>query len=56
MQTHVLRVADTTVTLKGEGDSFTLKNDAVIVCAGGVLPTAILRDVGVTVDTKFGST
>lgn len=56
MQTHVLRIADTTVTLKGEGDSFTLKNDAVIVCAGGVLPTAILRDVGVTIETKFGST
>ncbi|MBI3782239.1 MAG: NAD(P)-binding domain-containing protein [Deltaproteobacteria bacterium] len=32
-----------------------LANDAVIVCAGGVLPTQFLRDIGVEVQTKYGT-
>jgi len=31
-----------------------LANDVVIVCAGGVLPTGLLKDIGVIVETKFG--
>lgn len=30
-------------------------NDAVIVCAGGLLPTPLLQKVGIQFDTKFGS-
>ena len=32
-----------------------LANDAVIICAGGLLPNQFLRDVGVAVETKFGT-
>jgi hypothetical protein len=32
-----------------------LKNDAVIVCAGGILPTPFLKEIGVQVDTKYGT-
>ena len=32
----------------------TLSNDAVIVCAGGVLPTELLRSAGITFETKHG--
>jgi thioredoxin reductase (NADPH) len=32
-----------------------LPNDAVIVCAGGVLPTQFLKDAGIEVETKFGT-
>jgi len=32
-----------------------IDNDAVIVNAGGILPTAFLRGLGIEVDTKFGS-
>lgn len=31
-----------------------IANDVVIVCAGGVLPTQFLRDIGIEVETKFG--
>jgi thioredoxin reductase/Pyruvate/2-oxoacid:ferredoxin oxidoreductase delta subunit len=30
-------------------------NDAVIVCAGGLLPTPLLQKIGIQFDTKFGS-
>lgn len=33
----------------------TLLNDAVIVCAGGVLPTAFLKSVGIRMETKHGT-
>jgi len=32
-----------------------IKNDAVIVCAGGILPTAFLNSIGVKVETKYGT-
>lgn len=32
-----------------------LRNDAVIVCAGGVLPTSLLTSIGVRFETKFGT-
>jgi thioredoxin reductase (NADPH) len=35
--------------------SHVLQNDAVIICAGGVLPTALLRDAGVEIATKYGT-
>jgi thioredoxin reductase/NAD-dependent dihydropyrimidine dehydrogenase PreA subunit len=37
------------------GEPVQLTNDAVIVCAGGILPTAMLKEMGVRVETKFGS-
>lgn len=33
----------------------TIANDAVIVCAGGILPTAFLKEIGVEIETKFGT-
>lgn len=32
-----------------------LKNDAVIVSAGGILPTAFLKKIGINVETKWGN-
>jgi thioredoxin reductase (NADPH) len=34
----------------------TLRNDAVVVCAGGLLPTPLLQKVGIRFETKFGTT
>jgi succinate dehydrogenase/fumarate reductase flavoprotein subunit len=31
-----------------------IKNDAVIVCTGGVLPTPMLQKMGIAFETKFG--
>ncbi len=36
-------------------DTLSLDNDAVIVCAGGILPTEFLRKSGVLVETKYGT-
>ncbi|MCK5665025.1 MAG: NAD(P)-binding domain-containing protein [Thiotrichaceae bacterium] len=32
-----------------------IKNDAAIVCVGGILPTGFLKEVGIQIDTKFGT-
>jgi len=32
-----------------------IMNDAVIVCAGGILPTAFLKSIGIEVETKYGT-
>ena len=33
----------------------TIANDTVIVSAGGILPSAFLRTVGIHIETKWGS-
>ena len=39
-------------TDKGKGK---LPNDAVIICAGGILPTGFLKNIGIEVETKHGT-
>jgi len=53
--TQVSRIEAATVTLKGPAEPVELRNDAVIVCAGGVLPTALLQKAGVNFATKYGT-
>jgi thioredoxin reductase len=43
------------VHIDQEGTSHTFRNDAVIVCAGGLLPTPLLQKVGIEFATKFGT-
>ena len=43
------------VRLEKDGAELMRANDAVIVCAGGELPTPLLRQVGIEFNTKFGS-
>lgn len=50
----VKEIAADTVTIDKEGDLQTIANDAVIVCAGGILPTQFLKDIGIEVETKYG--
>jgi len=45
---------DKIVVKHGDQESEIL-NDGVIVCAGGTLPTPFLKEIGVMVNTKFGS-
>jgi thioredoxin reductase (NADPH) len=51
----VRSIAVDAVTLDVSGQLLSLPNEAVIVCAGGVLPTAFLADIGVLVETKYGT-
>jgi thioredoxin reductase (NADPH) len=48
------QIATEKVTLKLEDRSVDIRNDAVIVCAGGELPTPLLQKIGVMFETKHG--
>jgi thioredoxin reductase (NADPH) len=52
---NVKHIGQNSVTLDHEGKAVELKNDAVIVCAGGTLPTPMLKEIGVMVDTYYGT-
>lgn len=54
LNANVKEIGKETVTLDYEGQSVVLKNDAVIVCAGGTLPTPMLKEIGVMVETYYG--
>jgi thioredoxin reductase (NADPH) len=55
LQSHVKRIGHHDVEIEWSGRRMRIKNDAVIVCAGGVLPTDFLQSIGVEVQTKYGT-
>jgi len=55
LNASVKQIGKDTVTIEQDGNSCSLKNDAVVVCAGGTLPTPMLKEIGVMVDTYFGT-
>jgi thioredoxin reductase/Pyruvate/2-oxoacid:ferredoxin oxidoreductase delta subunit len=55
LKSTVKEIVPDRVTLDQEGRKIELKNDAVIVSAGGVLPTPFLKEIGILVETKFGT-
>lgn len=55
LQSNVKKIEHDKVTLDHAGKMVEIKNDAVIVSAGGVLPTPFLKEIGVLVETKYGT-
>ena len=55
LSSNVEEIGAEAVVLDQGGKKINLKNDAVIVCAGGILPTPFLKEIGVQVDTKYGT-
>ncbi len=55
MKSNVKEIRDDDLLLDHDGQEIELKNDAVIVCAGGILPTAFLKKIGIEVETKRGA-
>jgi thioredoxin reductase (NADPH) len=55
LQSSVKRIGCQDVEIEQQGRKTRIKNDAVIVCAGGILPTAFLKAVGIEVETKYGT-
>jgi thioredoxin reductase/Pyruvate/2-oxoacid:ferredoxin oxidoreductase delta subunit len=55
MSSTVKSIGESKVEIEQQGAMITIDNDAVIVCAGGVLPTPFLRDTGIEVETKYGT-
>jgi len=55
LPSNVKEITQGQVHLECAGESVTVDNDAVIVCAGGVLPTPFLKQIGIRVETKYGT-
>jgi hypothetical protein len=51
----VQQIARESVVVDLQGKPMEMRNDAVIVSAGGVLPTEFLKSVGIEVATKYGT-
>jgi thioredoxin reductase len=55
LKSNVKKIEPDKVTLEHAGNMVDIKNNAVIVSAGGVLPTPFLKEIGVMVETKYGT-
>jgi thioredoxin reductase (NADPH) len=55
LNSTVAEIAQDTVSITFEDKTEKIKNDAVIVSAGGILPTKFLQTIGITVETKWGT-
>lgn len=55
LASQVKEITPTHVEIIHNDQTLKLKNDAVIICAGGILPTPFLRECGVLVETKYGT-
>jgi thioredoxin reductase/NAD-dependent dihydropyrimidine dehydrogenase PreA subunit len=55
LSSNVSHIHDDLVILEQGGNKLEIRNNAVIVSAGGVLPNEFLTKVGIRVDTKYGT-
>jgi thioredoxin reductase (NADPH) len=54
MKSNVKKIEAQSVAIEANGALTEVRNDAIIVSAGGVLPSDFLRRVGISVETKYG--
>jgi len=55
LESTVRAIDATSVELQTKSGLQKLRNDAVIVCAGGLLPTPLLQQIGIEFETKYGT-
>ena len=55
LKSNVVNIERDRVLLDQEGRPLALRNDAVIVSAGGILPTDLLKSIGIAFETKHGT-
>jgi len=55
LSSSVKEILPDKVVIDHEGKVIEAHNDAVIISAGGVLPTGMLKDLGITIETKYGT-
>ena len=55
MKSNVREIREDAVAIETEDGAVILPNNAVIVCAGGILPTGFLKEIGIDVETKYGT-
>jgi len=54
-ESKVKSIQKKSVAVEQHGQVVLVPNDAVIVCAGGLLPTPFLKEIGIEVETKHGT-
>lgn len=59
LKSNVTQIEDDAVVLKVSNENgerlVKIKNSAIIICAGGILPTPFLKSIGIDVTTKYGT-
>jgi thioredoxin reductase len=55
LSSNVTSITPQEVLLEQQGEAIKIANEAVIVSAGGILPTGFLRQIGIEVDTRYGT-
>jgi thioredoxin reductase (NADPH) len=55
LNSRIREIRPEEVLLQQSGKDLKLRNDAVIVSAGGILPNDFLRAIGIQVETKYGT-
>ena len=55
LKSGIKRIGVNDVEIEHAGSGPTIRNDAVIVCAGGILPTPFLKGMGIEIETKHGT-
>ncbi|MFM9835390.1 MAG: NAD(P)-binding domain-containing protein [Methylophilaceae bacterium] len=55
LKSTVVDISERSVNIDCEGMIREIVNDGVIVCAGGLLPTPFLKEIGVMVKTHYGT-
>lgn len=55
LRSGVKEIRPDSVVIEQDSNVFEIPNDIVLVNAGGVLPTPFLKEIGIQVDTKYGT-
>lgn len=55
MKSKVIKITNDRVQLDINGQPMEIPNDVVIVCAGGTLPIPMLKEIGIRVETRYGT-
>jgi putative YpdA family bacillithiol system oxidoreductase len=55
LSSHIVAIERDRVRINYRGNIVVRRNDAVIVCIGGILPTDFLRSMGIEIETKYGT-
>ena len=55
LNSNVTSIGEKDVAIDCGGSVKTIPNDAVVISAGGILPSGFLRSVGIEVETKWGT-
>ncbi|QKQ26970.1 NAD(P)-binding domain-containing protein [Candidatus Reidiella endopervernicosa] len=54
-RSNVKRITEDRIEIEQQGELIEQSNDAVIVLAGGILPTPFLKQIGIDIETKYGT-